>query len=208
MKTIAIVVAVVLSATACAQQEGDSKPTRKDTQGGGNATSGAKAKGPLDFKLKTIDGQDVDLGKYRGKVVLLVNVASQCGMTPQYAQLQDLHERYAARGLAILGIPANNFGGQEPGSDAEIKEFCTSRYAVKFDMFSKVSVAGDDRCPLYQWLTSKQSNPKFGGDIKWNFTKFLIGRDGKVIGRFEPRTRPDDAALLKLLEEALDAKAP
>lgn len=208
MRAIAFVVLAGLTACAWGQREGDSKKP-----GGGAAEkptgpAAAEAKGPLDFKMKDIDGREVDLGRYRGKVVMLVNVASQCGMTPQYEQLQELHEQYTARGLAILGVPANNFGGQEPGSDAEIKEFCTGRYSVKFDMFSKVSVAGDDACPLYRWLTDKKSNPQFGGDIKWNFTKFVVGRDGKVIGRFEPRTKPNDPAVIKLIEEALGAKAP
>jgi glutathione peroxidase len=126
----------------------------------------------LAFKMKSLDGKEVDLAKYHGKVVLFVNVASQCGLTPQYKGLQALHDKYAARGLVIIGVPANEFGKQEPGTDAEISQFCTSNYGVKFDMLSKVVVKGDGICPLYKFLTSKETNPKFAGEIKWNFTKF------------------------------------
>jgi glutathione peroxidase len=126
----------------------------------------------LNFKMKTLDGKDVDLGKYQGKVVLFVNVASQCGLTPQYKGLQALHDKYAARGLAIVGVPANEFGAQEPGTDAEISQFCATNYGVKFDMLSKVVVKGKGICPLYEHLTSEKTDPKFAGEIKWNFTKF------------------------------------
>ncbi len=174
----------------------------------GLAASALAATSPLEFKVKDIDGKKVDLSKYKGKVVLMVNVASKCGLTPQYEQLQALHDEYAEKGLAILGFPANNFGKQEPGTNKAIKRFCTSKYDVKFDMFAKVSVKGDDQCELYKFLTSKEDNGKFGGEIKWNFTKFLIGRDGKVISRFEPRTKPDAKKVVSAIEKALRAKSP
>lgn len=155
----------------------------------------------LDFTVKDIDGQEVNLDKYQGNVLLIVNVASKCGLTPQYEQLEALHEKYADRGLRILGFPANNFGQQEPGTDAEIKAFCTTKYQVGFDMFSKVSVKGDDIAPLYKFLTAE--NEPFAGDIQWNFTKFLVDRDGKVIARFEPKTTPDAEEVIQAIESAL-----
>jgi len=160
----------------------------------------------LDFTVKDIDGKDVPLSKYKGSAVLIVNVASQCGMTPQYEQLQALHKKYAADGLTILGFPANEFGGQEPGTNAEIKQFCASKYGVQFDLFAKVVVKGDGQCELYKFLTSKEQQGKLGGDLQWNFTKFLIDRSGKVIDRFEPRTRPDDSKVIEAIETALKAK--
>ena len=172
------------------------------------AATALAAVSPLKFKVKDIDGKEVDLAKYKGKVVLMVNVASKCGLTPQYEQLQALHEKYAEKGLAILGFPANNFGKQEPGTNKAIKRFCTSKYDVEFDMFAKVSVKGDDTCGLYKHLTSKDENGKFGGEIKWNFTKFLIGRVGKVISRFEPKTKPDAKEVVSAIEKALGEKAP
>ena len=174
----------------------------------GLAAAAFAAKSPLEFKVKDIDGKKIDLSKYEGKVVLMVNVASKCGLTPQYEQLQALHDEYAEKGLAILGFPANNFGKQEPGTNKAIKRFCTSKYDVKFDLFAKVSVKGDDQCELYKFLTSKEDNGEFGGEIKWNFTKFLIGRDGKVISRFEPRTKPDEKKVVSAIEKALGEKAP
>jgi len=158
----------------------------------------------LDFKLKDIDGKEVDLAKkYDGKVVLLVNVASKCGLTPQYKQLEQLHEKYADKGLRIIGIPANNFGKQEPGNESEIKEFCSTKYGVKFDMLSKVSVKGNDICGLYKFLTSKDTNPKHAGEITWNFEKFLINKKGEVVNRFNPRTTPDDKKVVEAIEAEL-----
>jgi glutathione peroxidase len=158
----------------------------------------------LDIKMKDIDGKEVDLAqKYKGKVVLLVNVASKCGYTPQYEGLEKLHEKYAAKGLSVVGVPANNFGSQEPGTEPEIKQFCSSKYGVKFDMLSKVSVKGNDICPLYKFLTSKETDPQFGGDIKWNFEKFLIAKDGNVVGHFLSKTKPDDAEFVKTIESEL-----
>jgi glutathione peroxidase len=151
-----------------------------------------------DFTMKNIDGQETQLASYKGKVVLIVNVASQCGFTPQYTGLESLYEKYKDRGLVLVGVPANNFGQQEPGTDAEIKQFCSRKYNVTFPMLSKVSVKGPDITPLYQYLTSAE-----GGDVKWNFTKFLIGKDGKVIGRFEPKVTPDAPELTAAIEKAL-----
>jgi glutathione peroxidase len=126
----------------------------------------------LNYKMKAIDGKDVELSTYQGKVILFVNVASECGLTPQYKGLQKLYEKYGKRGLVVIGVPANEFGGQEPGTDAQIAKFCRSEYKVTFPMLSKVVVKGDGITPLYAFLTSKKTNPKYGGDIQWNFTKF------------------------------------
>lgn len=167
-----------------------------------------KEASPLDFRVQSIDGTEVDLDQYRGKAVLIVNVASKCGLTPQYKQLQALHEKYKDRGLAILGFPADNFMGQEPGTNDEIKSFCKKNYGVEFDMFSKISVAGEDIAPLYAFLISEEKNKPFAGPIKWNFTKFLVNREGKVVARFEPRTKPDDASVVEAIEKALGEAAP
>lgn len=168
------------------------------------ATPGAAAPGSaLDFKMKDIHGAEVDLAKHKGKVVLLVNVASRCGYTPQYEQLQALHERFSEKGLVVIGVPCNDFGGQEPGSEAEIKEYCSSKFNVKFDLLGKVSVKGADACPLYKYLTAAETNPEFAGPIKWNFTKFLIDKSGKVVARYESKVKPDDASVIKMIEGAL-----
>jgi len=167
------------------------------------ATLVAAEKTVHDFNLNSIDGQPAPLAAYKGKVVLLVNVASKCGFTPQYSALESTYEKYKDRGFVIVGIPANNFGAQEPGSNQEIKTFCSSKYHVTFPMMAKVSVKGDDITPLYQFLTDKSSNPQSGGEIKWNFTKFLIGPDGRVITRFEPEITPDSPQVTSAIEEAL-----
>jgi glutathione peroxidase len=156
-----------------------------------------------DFSARTIDGQPKNLADYKGQVLLIVNVASKCGLTPQYAGLELLHENYAPRGLRILGFPANEFGAQEPGSNEDIKAFCTTKYDVKFDMFAKVKVKGPGIDPLFEHLTSKESDPAFGGDIKWNFNKFLVGKDGQVVARFEPQTEPTSAPVKEAIEKAL-----
>jgi glutathione peroxidase len=161
------------------------------------------AKTIYDFSAKTIDGKTRSLADYRGKVTLIVNVASECGLTPQYAGLEQLHEAYASKGLAILGFPANEFGAQEPGTDDQIKTFCSTKYDVKFDMFSKVKVKGAGIDPLFAFLTSAQDNPRFAGDIKWNFNKFLVGKDGAVIARFEPPVEPTSADVKGAIEKAL-----
>ena len=160
-------------------------------------TSAFAAASVHEFTMKSIDGSAVPLSKFKGKAVLFVNVASQCGYTPQYAGLQSLYDKYKDRGLVIVGVPANNFGSQEPGSDTEIKEFCTRKYNVTFPMMSKVSVKGGDINPLYGYLTQT------GGDVKWNFTKFLVGKDGKVVSRFESKVKPDAPELTSAIEQAL-----
>jgi glutathione peroxidase len=170
-------------------------------------TEQTAAKGPLSFTMTDIDGNEVDLSKYQGKVVLMVNVASKCGLTPQYEALEALNKKYSKQGLAILGFPANNFLGQEPGTNKEIKEFCTSKYGVDFDMFAKISVNGADQHPLYAYLTSKEAGHDFGGEIEWNFAKFLVGRDGQIIARFSSRTSPSDPEVTSKIEQALGAGA-
>jgi glutathione peroxidase len=156
-----------------------------------------------DFTLNSIDGQPAPLATFKGKVVLLVNVASRCGYTPQYKALESVYEKYKDRGLVIVGIPANNFGSQEPGTNQEIKTFCTAKYHVTFPMMAKVSVKGSDKTPLYQFLTDKTANPQTGGEIEWNFTKFLVGPDGRVITRFESAVEPDSSEVTAAIEKAL-----
>jgi len=158
---------------------------------------------PLVGEVKKIDGTSVDLSSYKGKVVLIVNVASRCGKTPQYAGLQSLYEKYKDKGLVVLGFPANEFGAQEPGSDSEIKSFCSSKYGVTFDMFSKIVVKGPNKAPLYKALTESANPP---GEVSWNFEKFLIGRDGSIVGRYQPGVEPSDAPLTQAIEAEL-AKA-
>lgn len=156
-----------------------------------------------DFTLPSIDGSDTSLGQFKGKVLLLVNVASKCGFTPQYAGLESLYEKYKDQGLVVIGFPANNFGAQEPGTNEEIKSFCTRTYHVSFPMYAKVSVKGGDKTPLYHYLT-EQANPATNGEIGWNFTKFLVDRNGKVIARFDSKVKPNDAALVGAVEKALN----
>src|SRR5438034_381567 len=187
----AVVAAVTLAWTA------DDTPQSKET---------SAVPPVLNFTMNDIDAQAVNLSKYQGKVVLMVNVASQCGYTPQYTALEALHEKYADQGLAILGFPANDFGKQEPGTESEIKEFCTSKYNVKFPMFSKIVVKGEDQAPLYKFLTSTQTDPQFAGEVKWNFEKFLISRDGKIVNRFRSKITPDSDQMIKAIEAELAAK--
>jgi len=168
----------------------------------------AQAGGPApksvhDFTMKRIDGKQQKLSAYKGNVVLVVNVASKCGLTPQYEKLQTLYTKYKGKGLRIAAFPANNFGGQEPGNDTEISQFCTLNYKVSFDMFSKISVKGTDIHPLYQYMTTL---PKYKGDIAWNFGKFLVDKNGQVIARFEPATDPTAEDVIKAIEGALAAK--
>ena len=157
-----------------------------------------------DIPLKDIDGKDTSLKQYQGKVLLIVNVASKCGFTPQYANLQAVYQKYKDQGLVVLGFPCNQFGGQEPGTDAEIKQFCSFKYEVTFPMFDKLEVNGANRHPLYVALAGKDSPT--AGDIKWNFTKFLIGRDGKIKNRFESKVKPDSPEATSAIEAALAAK--
>jgi len=173
---------------------------------GAPSTSSASASGSIyDFTMKDIDGKQVNLTDFRGKVVLVVNVASRCGFTPQYEGLQKLYLKYQQQGFVILGFPANNFGFQEPGTNAEIKTFCSAKYNVTFPVFSKISVKGEDMDPLYKYLTDKATNPQYGGDIKWNFNKFLIDRKGNILARFEPPVRPDSDQMVQAIEKELQS---
>ena len=157
-----------------------------------------------DIRLNTIDEKPTSLGEYKGKVILLVNVASQCGLTPQYKGLQALHEKYKDKGFTIIGVPCNDFGAQEPGTSEEIVQFCSSKYKVNFPLMEKIHVKGPEQHPLYARLTGKDA--EFPGEIKWNFGKFLIGKDGKVLKRFEPRTEPESDEVVKAIETTLAAK--
>jgi glutathione peroxidase len=155
-----------------------------------------------DFTLPSIDGKPMPIADYKGKVILVVNVASRCGFTPQYTALESVYEKYKDQGFVILGFPANNFGGQEPGTNAEIKTFCSAKYNVTFPLYGKVSVKGDDQTPLYKYLTTS-ANPALTGDIKWNFTKFLVDRKGNVVQRFEPQTTPNSPEVVAAIEKSL-----
>jgi len=175
------------------------KPTMETSE----PTAPVAAKTIYDFKLKDIDGKEVKLEKFKGKVLVVVNVASKCGLTPQYAGLEKLYQEYKGKGVVVLGFPANNFGGQEPGTEAEIKTFCSSTYNVTFPMFSKISVKGDDTAPLYQWLLANSDRPK--EDVEWNFAKFVIGKDGKLYKRLSPRDTPESPAVREAIDGALKA---
>ena len=193
VRVCALTVLVALSWAGLARSQGEE--------------AGSEAKTVYDFEVKNIDGKEVKLSDYKGDVVLMVNVASRCGLTPQYKDLQKLHDKYKDSGLRVLGFPANNFGGQEPGSNEEIKSFCSSNYNVTFDMFAKVSVKGSDCCPLYQFLTAEETNGEFAGEIEWNFTKFLIDGDGKVIARFGPKVKPMSKRVRTAIDKALEDKS-
>jgi len=163
----------------------------------------ASEKSVYDYTLNSIDGQPAPFSAFKGKVLMLVNVASRCGYTPQYSALESVYEKYKDKGLVIVGVPANNFGAQEPGTNEEIKTFCTRKYNVQFPMMSKVSVKGSDTAPLYQYLTDTKLNPKTGGEIQWNFTKFLVDRQGNIVARFEPEVTPDSPQVISAIESAL-----
>jgi len=156
--------------------------------------------------LKTLDGKPATLGAYKGKTILLVNVASKCGLTPQYEQLEALQKKYAGKGFTVLGFPSNQFGGQEPGSAEEIREFCSRTYGVTFPMFEKIDVNGDKRHPIYQELTKYNDANGDAGDIKWNFEKFVIAADGKHLTRFRPKTKPDDPVVVQTIQQSLAKK--
>jgi glutathione peroxidase len=158
-----------------------------------------------DFSMKDIDGNEQSLSEYADKVVLVVNVASKCGLTPQYEGLQRLYDEYRRQGLEILAFPCNQFMGQEPGGEAEIKEFCSVQFGVSFPLFSKIEVNGNERAPLYAWLTASERGPEESGDIKWNFGKFLIGKDGEIVGRFGPQIEPCAVEITSPLEAVLSA---
>lgn len=164
--------------------------------------TGEDVKNIYQFKVKDIDGKEVELSAYKGKTLLIVNVASKCGNTPQYKKLMELTEKYKDKNFAVLGFPANEFGKQEPGTDAEIKTFCTTKYSVTFPMFSKVIVKGDGQAPLFQYLTTAE-NPDAKGDIKWNFEKFLVGPDGQLKHRFAAALSPTDENLVKAIDELI-----
>lgn len=187
---------IVLAAVAGFAQE----------QTGGQPVTAASATSVLDFTMTDIDGKEVPLSRYRGKVLLVVNVASKCGMTPQYEPLEALNKKYGEKGLAVLGFPANDFGKQEPGTNEEIKTFCKSKYGVGFDMFAKICVKGEQCHEMYKFLTSKDKQGELGGEIQWNFTKFLVDRRGKVIQRFGPRVSPDADEVTRAIEAALAEK--
>lgn len=172
----------------------------------GTASAAEKAPPALNFTMKSLDGKEVELKQYLGKVVMVVNVASKCGLTPQYKQLQSLHEKYEKDGLVILGFPCNQFRSQEPGTAEEIQKFCTVNYGVSFPLFAKIEVNGDGACPLYKYLTSLDTKPQGAGKISWNFEKFLLGRNGAVVARFGPRTTPDAAEVVKAIEAELAKK--
>jgi glutathione peroxidase len=170
------------------------------------ADAGKKAKSVLDFHVKDIDGKDVELSGYKGKVLLIVNTASQCGHTHQYKDMEAIYEKYKDQGFEVLAFPANEFGGQEPGKNDDIKEFCTTKYKVTFPLFSKIVAKGKGIDPLYEFLTSRDTNPKFAGVIGWNFAKFLVNRKGEVIARFNPEVNPSTAPVTKAIETALAEK--
>jgi glutathione peroxidase len=165
-----------------------------------------EASGVLGFTMNSLAGEPVKLSNYKGKVLLIVNVASECGLTPQYKQLQALHEKYGDDGLAVLAFPCNQFGSQEPGTPDEIRKFCSTNYGVTFDMFAKVNVNGDEACNLYKYLTALDTKPKGPGKISWNFGKFVADKQGNVVARFSPRTKPDAEEVLKVIEAELAKK--
>lgn len=169
-------------------------------------TAAPPQKNVFEFTMKDIDGKDVKLDAFKGKVVMIVNVASKCGYTSQYEGMEAIYKKYKDQGLVVLGFPANNFMGQEPGTEKEIKEFCSTKYGVTFPMFSKISVTGADQHPLYTFLTSKESNPEFGGDISWNFNKFIVDRNGKIVARFGSKDKPEGEAVTAAVEKYLAAK--
>lgn len=171
------------------------------------ATTQSTSAGPLHFTVKDIDGHDYHLSQLKGKVVMFVNVASKCGFTPQYKGLEETYLKYKDRGFVIVGFPANNFGHQEPGTNSQIKQFCTSKYSVTFPMMSKISVKGDDQHPLYKYLTDPATDGDFAGPITWNFNKFLIDRTGHVYARFASKTKPTDSIITDSIEKGLTTEA-
>lgn len=203
-QTLALL-AMMIAAVSATPLIAEEPPTTQPTTQPANANQEDQpVPAALNFTLKDIDGKEVNLAsKYKGKVVLMVNVASRCGLTKQYTALEALHQKYASKGLSIVGFPANNFGAQEPGTDEEIKTFCSTKYNVGFDMFSKISVKGEDKHPLYAYLTEQDPVGKQGGDIGWNFAKFLINRKGEVVARIEPKTEPNADEVVKAIEAEL-----
>jgi glutathione peroxidase len=196
-----LALALAMSLPALTVTADDQTSTASDTK-----TSAKETPAVLNFTMDDIQGNPASLYQYQGKVVLMINVASKCGHTKQYAGLEALYKKYKDQGLVILGFPANNFGNQEPGSNEEIATFCKKNYGVTFPLFSKISVKGEDKAPLYKFLTEEATNPGFAGEVKWNFEKFLIGRDGKVIGRFVSKVQPDSEELVGAIEKALGSQ--
>lgn len=195
----ALVIVTACSTNAAEQQTINS--SAKEATKMSTATANTNAKSVHDFKMKSIDGQEIKLDTYKGQVALIVNVASRCGYTPQYEGLQAIYTKYKDQGFVVLGFPANNFGSQEPGTNEEIKTFCSTKYNVTFPMFAKISVKGADIHPLYQYLTSNEVG--FGGDVQWNFGKFLIDKNGKVIARFASGDAPESSKVTQAIEQAL-----
>ncbi len=196
---IMILVLAVAAGLSCKSKE-DTKNTSEPSE---RTKPAVPAESIYGFELDDIDGNPVKLARYEGKVLLIVNVASECGYTPQYEGLQAIYDQYKDRGFAVLGFPANNFGGQEPGTNEQIKQFCATTYGVTFPMFSKISVKGDDKHLLYQHLTATEPGRQFGGEIKWNFNKFLIDRKGQVIAVYGSKTEPQGPQLISDIENAL-----
>lgn len=192
-----IAIGIVLVNSSCQGSGTDAKPSSVQQ------TGVARIENIYGFTVKDIDGNDVALSKYKGKVVVIVNVASKCGLTPQYKEIQEFYDKYKSKGVVVLGFPANNFLGQEPGTNAEIKAFCTSNYGVTFDMFSKISVKGKDIHPLYTYLTDKNVNGKLDAPVSWNFQKFVVGKDGAVVQSFNPRTSVNDPEFIQLIESLI-----
>jgi glutathione peroxidase len=197
-------IALIAPATLAGPKDDNAKSKDKQKGSGSKSQKEANGKTPaLAFTMKDIDGKEQDLRQYAGKVVLMVNVASRCGFTKQYKGLEALYQKYRDKGLVVLGFPANDFGKQEPGTNEEIKSFCTGKYKVTFPMFAKVSVKGADTCPLYKHLSSKSGGNKKGSAVTWNFNKFLVSRQGEVIAHFDSRVTPEDEKLVKAIEKAL-----
>jgi len=197
--TLFAIAILIITSASCSS----SLALMKDNKSGANESVKMAEKSVLEFTMKNIDGKDVKLDDYRGKVLLIVNVASKCGYTPQYEGLESIYRKYKDQGLVVMGFPANNFLGQEPGTNEEIKTFCKTRYDVSFPMFAKISVKGDDIHPFYRFLTSKETNPEFSGDISWNFNKFLVDRTGKVVDRFATGEKPESEKIALAIEKTL-----
>jgi glutathione peroxidase len=197
--TLLAIAILIITSASCSS----SHALTGDNKSGANESVKMAEKSVLEFTMKNIDGKDVKLDEYRGKVLMLVNVASKCGYTPQYEGLEAIYRKYKDQGLVVMGFPANNFLGQEPGTNEEIKTFCKTRYDVTFPMFAKISVKGDDIHPLFRFLTSKETNPEFSGDISWNFNKFLVDRTGKVVDRFATGEKPESEKIALAIDKAL-----
>ena len=202
---VATTLSLVLGCSAQNQTPNSPEPVVKEIEAPNTPSTQETGMTALSYDMTTLGGETVSLSKYKGNVVLMVNVASECGLTPQYEQLQALHQKYSGQGLAVVGFPCNQFGGQEPGTAEEIQQFCSQNYGVEFDMFAKVDVNGEDACDLYKYLTQLDTQPKGAGDIGWNFEKFLIGRDGNVVARYGSQTTPDAPEIIEAVETALAA---